>query len=494
MTGLWLAVCIGVIGPFHVRTDGIDDAERDGLTPKTAFASVGYACDRVRDVREQDDSVEPAVIRLATGQFAVEAPILLPTQTELLGVGFHGKEFSRLVASSTWPLQESNHEADLLPETMLQIERGSRDVKLYGVQFESAPEHLIGGAIHVRDGDGIEIHTCRFRDFRWFGITALFSQNLNVHGCGFHHCSQQKKGHRLGQIYTSWIKDSRIGHCRLVPKPNGGGYGYKGGGHENVEIHDNLIEPCYFAIESPHESEYGLHIHHNELHGAISVPKGGPGADPQKRGQQWAVEIDYNVMTDSYAIEGPRNHLWVHHNHIHVNKPNGRIYAQFGGENPGPIRFDHNVIENVDRSLLWVRNGYAADITFEHNTVLAADAKDRTGDLFSVYDGKIIDGWKVRKNILIAAWNRPRRLFRTERGVPEKIECVDNWLVNIVDPPSDNHIGTYPSLIRGTSDKPFPFFAFDAESIPNLPPRFAEGRVGAIAIEATMEPVGIRRQ
>lgn len=266
-------------------------------------------------------------------------------------------------------------------------------------------------------------------------------------------------------------------------------------------VSHNTVEPCYFAVESPHENERGFEIDHNLLHGAVSVPKGGQGADPTKEGFDYAVEIHHNIMTDSYAVEGPRNHLRVHHNYIRIGKPNGRVYAQFGGENNGPVRFDHNIIENVDRSLLWIRTGRAANVTFEANTVFAADVVDRSGILFSAWEGEDIYDWVIRDNVIVAAWSRPRQLLRMERGVMGKMSVTGNLLVNVTHAPKGNLIDVWPNFARGDQERPWGYYTPIDKSGPTVDAgqRPAETfigdgpDIGAVEFGAVTEPVGPRQ-
>ena len=466
---------------LHVEPDGVDSPDRDGLSRETAFRTLAYACEQLPPGTAEDRNV----IRVGKGNHVCTRPAVVPDHTHVFGNGFHGdgSNFSVLVASPDWPLRPAPCDGPLDDETICVIKKGATDVKLFGLMFTSdesvtEPAKMMTGGVLMDASSDITIDTCRFRSFRWFGINALVCRDVEIARCGFKHCSTVKCRHRLGQVSTRYLKDSAIHHCRFEPDT---GYGYKGGGHTNVRFHDNTVEDCYFAIESPHENERGFEIDHNELHGAISVPKGGPGADPTKDGFDYSVEIHHNVMTDSYGIEGPRNHLRVHHNYAAIDKPNGRFYACFGGINEGPVRIDHNVIENVDRSLVWVREGRSAGVTVDHNTVFLADAQGRAGYVLSAWSGEHIDDWTVTDNIFVAAWSRPRRLMRTERHVPEKINVRGNVCVNILGVPEGNTTGVYPDLVRGMTEKPWEYYA------PRSPLT-----AGAVRFDETPEAVGPR--
>ena len=454
-----------------VATDGVDADDRDGSKTQ-ALRTLGYACERIAKSQRGDDEV--ATIHIRSGVHYADRVAVAPPRTRIVGNGFHGdgSNFSIIRASDAFIIPEvtSDKDAQDAAESLLHVPPSSDGVTVYGVQFESpdgkdgSMDRPIGGGICLQRTRDVNIDTCRFDNFRWFGVRADICENVEIASCGFRRCSRQRRGHRLGNITTRFLKNSRIHHCRVAPDPDGGGYGYKGGGHEGVSFDHNTVTRCYFAIESPHENEFGFEIHHNDLDGAISVPKGGQGADPNERGFKHAVEIHHNRMLDSYGIEGPRNHMRVHHNHIYVQNNNGRIYAQFGGLNDGPVVFDHNVIENVDRNLLWVRTGRAADVTFRCNTVFLSEAGTRRGDVFSIWSGEHIDDWTIEKNLIVAAFNGPRRLFRNERGVGDKIIVRDNHLVHLTDLPdavaANNRVGGFPNLVGGDASKPFPFFEY----------------------------------
>lgn len=480
---------------FHVTTDGVDSADHDGRTKQTAFHSLAYACEQLPEGEN--------IIQIGPGEHVCTRPAIVPSNTSIFGRGFHGdgSNFARLVASTEWPLRDAPCDGPLEDESIIVIRKRAENVKLWGIQIESPEDRRLTGGLTMDACSNVKIDTCRFRDFRWFGVRAVVCKNIEIARSSFRHCSTVKCKHRLGNISTNWLAESAIHHCRITPLPNGGGYGYKGGGHTNVRFHDNTVEPCYFAIESPHENEYGFVIDHNELHGAISVPKGGQGADPSTRGFEYSVEIHHNLMTDSYAVEGPRNHLRVHHNHIHINKPNGRVYSQFGGFNNGPVRFDHNVIENVDRSVIWVRTGLAEDLTFEANTVYAADAFDRNGLLFSAWTADHINDWVIRDNVIVAAWNQPRKLLQTERGVPDKVTVENNLFVNVLGVPDGNIVDVMPRFRRGDASKPWAYFAPTSADGPTVDKGVRETKnfagtapdIGAVEFGAEYDTVGPRR-
>lgn len=215
-----------------------------------------------------------------------------------------------------------------------------------------------------------------------------------------------------------------------------------------------------FAIESAHENEYGVEISHNTANQTISVPKSRPGENPNNRGYDYSFWIHHNLLTDSYTVEGPRNHLRLSHNYIRIEETGGNMYTQHGGRNDGPVWIHHNVIENVDRGLVWVDRGAAKNIHVYNNTVTFADAGDRAGAILSApirsRRNNNIQNWIARNNIFIAPESQPRKLFR-ENGTDLDITVTDNVMINVNNVPAGNETGVAPRFHRA-GDRPWPFY------------------------------------
>ena len=429
---------------FHVATDGIDAAERSGESPQSAFKSLAYACERAG---------EGDTIRLGRGVHLCTRPAVLKSGQRIVGHGFHGPAANWAILQAdpaNWerPLADANGAfcGKGLEERALIGGRWIENISMWGVKLQSDPadpetlgtDDRLPVGIHLQDVDGAEFTTCRFEDFRWAGVYAFVCRNLTFDGCGLVRCSTDRCRHRGGQLYLNFVRNLEVAHTRFMPARGDGGYGLKGGGLRGARIHDNTFEPCYFAIELPHENEHGVEIDHNEIHGAISIPKGGDASPPQRSGFDLAFDIHHNLMTDSYGIEGPRNYLHVHHNHVRISKPGGRFYTQFGGHTDGPIWIERNIIENVDRALVWQREGTTNHLTFRRNTVICADAAGRNERLFGVWAGDRIADWTVSDNVIVSPLSYPRTLIRQERGVPEQIAIRGNVLIDLADPPPGN--------------------------------------------------------
>lgn len=434
---------------FYVNLRGEDSPERDGRKPDSAWRSLAHACSRVPEGEH--------VIQLGQGVFEATQTAHLKSGWTVRGVGRKKQRFTEIRARRDWALSEAPCEGDVDNEFLL-VGKKVRGVTILDLILSSDPEHRITGGLRLKGARDVAIRNVGVREFRWTGLELDHCASVEVSGCRIENASTEKCRFHNGLIKTRWLKHSEIHHNEIVSDV-GGGYGYKGGGHEGVRIHHNYIDVVGgFSIESAHENEYGVEIDHNHATRCISIPKGGQGADPKDRGFAYSFWIHDNYLTDSYTVEGPRNHLRLSHNYIHIQKPNGRVYTHHGGKNHGPIWIHHNVVENVDRGFVWMNRGLAQNIHVHHNTVFLADAGDRSGSVFGAYSGERLDGWVVHNNIFVAAWSRPRKLFPTSRGVPEKIEATHNICVNLTDVPPGNFVDRWPELKREGA-KPWPFYA-----------------------------------
>ncbi|MCX7818720.1 MAG: right-handed parallel beta-helix repeat-containing protein [Kiritimatiellae bacterium] len=448
----WKVVALGVVTiaghaeTFYVAVEGVDEAARDGRSPAAAWRTLAYACERMPAGSHR--------IEVGPGEFVVLRPVRLRSDVAVVGAG---RDATRLIASPDWPTAPKLTGLGP-PEEFLIVLDGVTNVALRGLELASTPERLIAGAVWCARSLGVEIEHVRVRDFRWSGLAFELSRRVAVRDCELTNASRERHGYHGGLIRTRWVSDSEFANNRIV-STTGGAYGYKGSGHERVRIIRNRIEvEGEFSIESAHENEFGLEIAFNHLNRCVSVPKGGQGADPAGRGCEYSVRIHHNVLTDSYAVEGPRNHLRVDHNWIRCEKPGGRIYTHHGGVNHGPVWIHHNVIENADRGFIWMNEGLAERIEAVHNTVLFADAGPRAGFVVDAWSAERLNGWVVRNNVFIAPASQPRRFLPMARGVPTKILATHNLCVNITDVPEQNFEAAAAGF-RSEGERPWPYFA-----------------------------------
>lgn len=463
----------------YVSVTGADAEDRDGRSWDAAWQSLAYACERV----PQDKHT----IQLGAGTFVATRAARPKSGVTIIGAGRSGKEATRIVASQDWRMARSrswqlpritdSKLAKLIDrppkvepeEEYLVVLEAVKDVTIRDLVLGCAPEHRISGGVLCRRSAQIAIHDARVHDFRWAGLTFENCSRVEVHHCVIKNASTEKRRWHNGLIRTRWIKDSELHHNRIV-SDEGGGYGYKGGGHRNVRIHHNHINVAGgFAIESAHENEYGVEIDHNYATRCISIPKGGQSADPTKEGYEYSFWIHHNLLTDSYTIEGPRNHLRLSHNYVRIEKTGGNVYTQHGGTNHGPVWIHHNVVENVDRGLIWMNRGLAENIYVYNNTVFCADAGKRAGAVLSSWTAERLNHWVLKNNIIVAPASQPRKLFPDQRGVPGKITATDNVCINVTGVPEGNHVGVDPGF-RREGKRPWPYYA------PARPDSFAVDR------------------
>ncbi len=450
-----------IMSTYYVSITGTDSIAHDGLSLQTAWRSLSYASDRV-----------PAgnhTIQLGSGKFVATQTASPKSGVTIAGMGDRGEDSTHIVASPSWQLAETpNEKKSGLSEYLITF-RGKQNITIRDLTLASEPEHRITGAFYAADSKNIVIRDVTVQDFRWAGLNFKRSSGLNIYNNHIENASTEKFRFHNGLIRTRFIKDSEIHHNTIVSTV-GGGYGYKGGGHENVRIqHNSFNLDRGFAIESAHENEIGVEISHNVANQTISIPKGGQGENPNDSGYEYSFWIHHNLLTDSYAIEGPRNHLRLSHNYIRVEDTGGNIYTQHGGKNNGPVWIHNNVIENVDRGLVWVNRGDAKNIYVYNNTVTFANAGDRAGAILSApnrnsRDNNNISGWVAHNNIFIAPASQPRKLFR-ESGADPNITAANNVMVNVTNAPADSFIDVAPDFLK-EGDRPWPFYAPESSNSP----------------------------
>ena len=436
---------------FHVMVDGVDDPARDGKTWETAWASLAFACEQT------PEDGESHTILVRAGTYEATRTAFPKANTIITGEGAGGKLMTELVASKTWPLSKEFKPEDPPEEEHIIAFRKKDNITVKNMRLRSDPEHRITGGILATASKHLEIHDLIFEDFRWSGVFLNVCQDLVVTKCRFEDASTDRMKHWGGHIRSRYLKDAEISHNRIIGRV-GGGYGYKAGGHTNARIHHNFIDiKGGFGIESAHENEYGVEIDHNWINHCISIPKGGQASDPNERGFAYSFWIHHNFLSHSYTIEGPRNHLIFENNYVNISHPNGRVYTHHGGINHGPVTIRNNVIENVDRALVWMNNGLAENIYVYNNSIFWGDAGDRTGGLLGVGKAERFNNWVFRNNLVVAAWSRPRQIVWDKPEIREKMTITNNLFLNCHSFPEGNFSETDPGLNR-EGDKPNPFW------------------------------------
>ncbi|MGF1581612.1 MAG: right-handed parallel beta-helix repeat-containing protein [Gemmataceae bacterium] len=433
---------------FYVSTGGKDLEGRNGRSWDTAWKSLAYACEQVPEGKH--------TIRVGSGTFVATRTAHPQSGVTIVGNGRFGKKMTRIVASKNWKLVDEPRLTNPPNEYLIAFTK-KQNIGIRNLALASDPEHRITGAIYCMRSSHVHVKEVGVFEFRWSGMHFQLSGNLNVERCVLKNASTDRSRFWNGAIKTRYIKNSEFQYNKITSTDRGG-YGYAGAGHTKVRIHHNYIDVnSGFSIECPHENEYGVEIDHNYLTRCVSVPKGAQSPDPNKRGCQYTFWIHHNYMTDSYTIEGPRNHLRISHNYIHIDKPNGRVYTHHGGTNHGPVWIHQNVIENVDRALVWMNNGLAENIYVYNNMIVCADAGKRAGALLDSYKAERLNNWVFKNNIVVAAWSQPRKVLQEKRGVPKKVIVKNNLFLNMLGVPEGNFVGKEPGLFR-KGPKPWEFY------------------------------------
>ncbi|MEL7332966.1 MAG: right-handed parallel beta-helix repeat-containing protein [Cyanobacteria bacterium J06560_2] len=444
---------------YYVSPTGADSADRDGLSAQTAWQSLAYASDRT-----------PAgdhTIQLSAGTFVATETARPKSGITIVGAGHEGETQTKIVASADWPLSADPTSATRIDSEYLIALKAVQDVTIRDLTLTSEPSHHITGAVHAERANGLTVHHVTVQDFRWAGLDLSLSERLLVHNNHIENASTEKHGFPNGLIRTRFLKHSEFHHNTVVSTT--GGYGYKGGGHENVRIHHNTFDLASgFAIESAHKNEFGVEIDHNWANATISIPKGRQSADPSDRGYDYTFWIHHNFLTDSYTIEGPRNHLRVSHNYVRIADTGGRVYTHHGGVNYGPVWIHHNVVENVDRNLIWMNQGLAENIFVFNNTVTFANAGDRAGAILSAPNRETPDQganrWIAKNNIFLAPKSQPRNLL-PNNSAARNVDVTHNIVQNLKNVPENNFDDISGGLLQ-SGNQPWPFYAPASEASP----------------------------
>ena len=452
---------------YYVTTTGQDTDSRDGLSPATAWKTLSYACEQV-----------PAgdnTIKLGSGTFVESQTATPKSGVSIVGNGSEGQEATIVQASADWTVTGSpldfNYTNYIIGVNTFAMKPGSTqlttNLTIRDIKFSSAQDNLIDGAIFIRDAQDILIEDLHIEDFRWTAIRLAFDSNIEVRNCTLVNVNGEDVfGDTSGDIFTRWVKNAEFHDITFLNTIEGErvwGVGYKGSGHEDTKIYSCsfMNDGGGFDIEIPHENEYGVEIFDCQFDSPISIPREGNGDDPNTRGFEYSFWIHDNYMTNSYVIEGPRNHLRVNDNFIDIKNPGGRVYSQFGGESRGPMWIYNNVIRNVDMAFIWKREGRLDSVYIYNNTVYLADAEDRAGAIIDSYGN--MAGWEIKNNVFIAPDSQPRRLgSAADCSYCGEITFTNNLLVNVFTQeneaiPEGNYTDQDPGFFL-SGEKPSPFY------------------------------------
>ena len=440
---------------YFISVDGKDSAERDGKSWDTGYASLEYTLKRLGD--------GPNKIKFGPGTYIIKKTMHLPSDLVLTGSGSKGDKATILIAGGQWKFLTSIDENKAPANEYLLAQSKGKNLEISHMSIESPVNQKITGGIYCSRSAGVTLHDINVENFRWSGAYFEKSSKVKIYNSRFHNAATDKIKHWGGNIRSTRLNESEI-YNNIITSDTGGGYGYKGSGHIGTRLHHNTIKMNKgFSIESAHEHEFGLEIDHNYITTCISVPKHKNGANPEAKGFKYSVWIHHNHLEDSYTVEGPRSYLKISHNYIKISKTNGRCYTMHSGDVHGPTWIHNNVIENVDRAVVWMNRGYASNVHFYNNTVFMAKAGERSGALFGAYESKRLDNWTVKNNIFIAPADEPRSLIAQKRGVHSKVVAKNNICVNITNVPEGNFTNIGPKFSM-TGEKPWAFYLPAAEN------------------------------
>ncbi|MEO0416959.1 MAG: right-handed parallel beta-helix repeat-containing protein, partial [Verrucomicrobiota bacterium] len=247
---------------------------------------------------------EGEVIELAAGEYQLTESLVVRGGVSLRGAGA-GKTIIR--PAPTWvPSTQS------LPDPEVKIK--GLDSSAYLIRLEDKAENIaishltlegpaVHGAIFGFGNQQVELHHLHIENVLYCGIRSLGWKQANIHDCEFVDAGGKWKrggvpgvdgGICGGAIFVTWISDSEIWNNRISRTIEGkerSHFGIKGRQGKRCKIHHNTIN-VNFSIEFPFEGDQDMEIHHNVLHGVVSIPKYAGGKVPES-GRTFHIHHNY---------------------------------------------------------------------------------------------------------------------------------------------------------------------------------------------------------
>ena len=413
----------------------VDDDQDDFLAIQAALDA---AAEAVRDGAESATVYLPAGTFLTSGSLQVDA-----------GVNIVGAGIGQTVLTNDPSLSFERGDItdrDVDPASV------NRDGYLidFGVDADNAslrgltlrgPE-MIGGVFAFRS-DGLTIESTRFENFLWTGLRTFTTSGTEFTWNEFHDAGGTRlkadgsPGPRSGAIFSTFHRDAEVSHNRFTESgdPNYKAFGVKGRKWNDSRIHHNSIENN-FSIELPFENDRDVEIDHNDLRGAVSVPKfeGGVVLD-----DGYSFFIHHNYFTASYSIEGARNELIIDQNvfDFDIQEDGGTLFKNFGRASvAGPTTFTNNLIVNPGRGL-FNSEGPHDHVVLSNNRVIANQTvTPRDGALINIRaadrDGNQTDYSTIEvRNNRIEVFGTERPLFASAEH--HDADIAGNELVGVRD-------------------------------------------------------------
>lgn len=337
---------------------------------------------------------EGAVIEVGPGRYELSAPLEPRVGMALKGAGMdrtiltHTPDWRPSVA--TLPDPEMTTKGMDTEAYLIRLTDRAAGITISDMTLTAPQLH---GAIFGFGNDRLHLHDLRVQDVLWSGVRTFKMTGAKIHDCEFIDAGGRwqrggipgdKGGISAGAIFAVWTADTEIWNNRFTRTQMGkadGFYGIKGRQGKRCRIHHNTIG-VNFAIEFPFEGDEDMEIHHNVLHGVISIPKHGGGKVPDS-GRTF--HIHHNWMTTSYAIEFVRNGVEIDHNlfDFSIDDDGGNLISGFGKAGaPGPAWFHNNLVSNPGRGVIWINEPYS-NLEVRNNHIIArTTATPRTEGLF----------------------------------------------------------------------------------------------------------------
>jgi hypothetical protein len=405
-----------------------------------ALQSSAATITTVQQLREAVSKGESR-IELAEGRFELQQPLDLKAGTTLKGAGMGKTTITNAAswkaATETLPDAEMNHGKFDRTGYLIRIEEKAKGITISDLILTGP---LMHGAIFGIVNEDLHLHDLRIEDFLYCGIRSYSWKQARIHDCTFVDTGMRwekgqpgiKGGLVGGSIFAIWITDSEIWNNRFLrtkTQPHEHCYGIKGRQGKRLKIHHNTIGVS-FSIEFPFEGDEDVEIHHNVLHGTVSIPKYAGGPVPES-GRTF--HLHHNLCTDTYSIEFVRNGVEIDHNLFDFDpaEDHGNLIAGFGNAPaPGPASFHHNLVRNPGRGVVWINEPYS-NLDIHHNHIIATTTKKpRTDGLFGFNPKCDFKTIRITDNI-IECQGTQRPLVRNEESLGAFIE--NNTLTGISD-------------------------------------------------------------
>lgn len=388
------------------------------------------------------DGAEGSTIEIASGTFALRAPLEPKAGMTLKGAGIDKTIITHVAAwrpsVKTLPDPEMRTKGMDTNAYLIRIQDKAADVSISNLTLRGPQMH---GAIFGYANENLHLHHLKVDDVLWAGIRTFAMKGAKIHDCEFIDAGGRWKrggipgtegGISGGAIFAIWMKDSEISHNRFTRTQQGkenGFYGVKVRQGKRCRIHHNTIE-VNFSIEMPFENDEDVEIDHNICAGTISIPKhsGGPVPDSGR-----TFRIHHNYFRDTYAIEFVRNGVEIDHNlfDFKTDKDHGNLISGFGkAPAKGPAVFHNNLVSNPGRGVIWINEPYDRITVRNNHIVTRTTATPRTEGLFGFNTNSDFGTISIVDNI-VECRGTARPLLRREESYAATVE--NNHLLNVSD-------------------------------------------------------------